>query len=109
MIGAKFRQGGFTTTILSWLLWKALSSKINILCVSKTDKMAYSMSYTIEHFINNLPYNIDLIRQNDHLFEFENGSKIIFRSIGAVLPTFFISMSQHLYMIWMTIGKLCIL
>lgn len=52
----KFRQGGFTTTTLAWLVWKAIfQTDQQIVWVSKTDREAVIASSIVHSFIMNLP------------------------------------------------------
>lgn len=54
VIGSKFRQGGFTTTITTWLLWKCLTqSNINAAYFTKTDRACQDVMRDLEFSLKN--------------------------------------------------------
>lgn len=87
VIGTKFRQGGFTTITVGYLLWLCMFRKDQtILCTCKTDAEAIHLGRLFPYFINFLPdwLKPKLRRNNDHSKEFEDtGSSIGFHIFEA--------------------------
>jgi hypothetical protein len=85
IIMKKFRQGGFSTFTLAWLLWKAMfQNDQKIVWVSRTDRDAIATARTLSRFIRNLPEWLAPVMKKDnaHTKEFmDTGSSIHFGSL----------------------------
>jgi len=70
VVGSKFRQGGFTTTMSNWLYWNCLSTpNTKAMFVTKTDRMCMAARWTLKR---------GDVSTNHHQVEFDNGSTIYF-------------------------------
>lgn len=82
VIGVKFRQGGFTTTTIAYLLWRCMfNSDQKVLMISKTDREARDLGKVVDRIIDGLPSYLKplLSRRNDHTKEFAvTGSRMQF-------------------------------
>lgn len=81
-IGSKFRQGGFTTNTLAYLLWKCMYRiEERVLVMTRSDRCALDCSAVVRRFINTMPlaYRPLTSKCNDHQIQFsETGSTIHF-------------------------------
>lgn len=72
VIAKKFRQGGFTTVTLAWLLWRFLFKlDERNMVMSKTDREAVNCGWIVRHMLRELPDFLqpNLSKQNDHTLE----------------------------------------
>ena len=92
VIGKKFRQGGFTTVGLAWMLWKALfciqqdGKPWSGLYLSKTDRDSIHASEIIDKMLDLFPSwmqeEIKVEKQNDHHIKFSDRGQVKFRSVA---------------------------
>lgn len=69
----KFRQGGFSSTVLAWLLWNSIFKlDQRIMYQSKTDREARYSNQIVQRFINGLPtYLKPSATMNDYEIRFK--------------------------------------
>ncbi len=84
VVGLKFRQGGFSSLMVAWYLWRCMfqfDESNMILC--NYDREAISKNHIARTFIEHLPdwLKPKLSKHNDHLMIFEEtGCKLFFRT-----------------------------
>ena len=81
VIGKKFRQGGFTSLMTAWYLWRCMfqPEEANMI-ITHRDRMAIWASEIARAFLKELPdwLQPETSKQNDHQIIFANGSKLFF-------------------------------
>jgi len=79
----KFRQGGFTTITIAYLLWKFIFQKdLSIMVVSKTDQEVWAISELFTKMHNSLPDWLQTLfesNSSNYKKSLETGCKIMFR------------------------------
>ncbi len=117
-IAKKFRQGGFTTVIASWLLWQAMFYKDKrVLINTKTDREAVYISRIVRKMISELPDFLkpELTKENDHTLQFSHDSSMRFHTsqqcCGIAVnilyidePAFIQDMDSHWKAMWPTLS-----
>jgi hypothetical protein len=117
VIGKKFRQGGFTTLNMAWLVWRfifKLDERNLVIC--KTDREALSCSYVFRGMLKHIPEAFfkeeDRGKFNDHTVENQTTNTIVqFRAAratcGIAVTNLFIEeaafigdMDQHWKAMW---------
>lgn len=87
VIGKKFRQGGFTTTNMAWIVWRLLFRlDERILVVCKSDREACWTSSVVKGILNQLPEWMvpEYGKFNDHRIENkETGCTVMFYTAEA--------------------------
>jgi hypothetical protein len=83
----KFRQGGFTTITVLYMLWRCMfKTDQNIFIASKTDREAVHVGKIVDTTINHFPEwlkpNMSTNTKNEKVFSFTN-SRLTFRTIEA--------------------------
>jgi hypothetical protein len=79
VIAKKFRQGGFTTLALSYLLWQSLLKLQSCMVMCKTDRQATDCNAIVQGMLNGLPgWLQDTERCNKHQIIFKSGGKMSF-------------------------------
>ena len=72
VIAKKFRQGGFSTLTIAWLLWRFLFKlDERNMVLSRSDREAVELSWLMRHMIKQLPDFLkpNLSKENDHRLE----------------------------------------
>lgn len=75
VIATKFRQGGFTTTTVAWLLWRSLFKvDESSMVMSKMDREAINTCWIARHFLKNLPDFLrpEMEKETDHELQFKD-------------------------------------
>lgn len=86
-IMTKFRQGGFSTEILLWFLWRGMFKfGESLIFMSGTDRDSTDCHDLVERVIEWLPEGIRpiLAKNNSHCIRFGTGSQIMFRTPEAI-------------------------
>ncbi len=82
----KFRQGGFSTTTLAYLLQKCITKENrNAIIVTKNKREAFAYNDITRNIIDNMPKWLKpkLKVRNDHQIQFDNGSNLFFMIANA--------------------------
>ena len=87
VIGKKFRQGGFTTLMCAWLLYKAMTENDQYcMMMFKTDREAITYNYVVRTMIEHLPEDVrpKMKVMNHHEMHFaETDSRLWFHTFCA--------------------------